>query len=439
MATMKRTNNWAPLLILSGFLLVRVSVSTIEVAAATSRTSPSNNECRSNSNAIAPPEQTTSASDRFGSNTSSTAIAVLEDILADDYDRLDPTVLTNSVAVLKERGAHRCWHKHSTFLEHLLGVHNILRLWQQGATIGRVGLFHSAYSNSYVNLALFDPARERDSMKALIGEPAEDLVHLFCIIDRQQVVVNTLLKQGFIPEAGLSVPHLRDSSQQVYLSPETLRMLAVFTMADIADQYFGWQDELFGGGGTSGSMIIPGQDSEARHDATAIWPGPSKPGLWMSYVSQLAAVARTFSPEWRSTPTEEQVVDVPPVFASGTATLSVEDESTARDLYWSVVMGQVSDSDHAIDTLQRCIDKNPWAFEPKVMLAQKMIHRNDFDGALEAARQALNLQHQWGTAWDKRLSFAAWVAWTRVLLQRAEDRQPWPDNSWDVNNLGLVR
>jgi hypothetical protein len=57
---------------------------------------------------------------------------VLEHILGDDYDALDPLVLSRSVRALKERGAHRCWHKHSTFLDHLLGVHHILRLWGQG-------------------------------------------------------------------------------------------------------------------------------------------------------------------------------------------------------------------------------------------------------------------------------------------------------------------
>ena len=78
---------------------------------------------------------------------------MMELILAEDYETMDPLVLPRTIEALKQRGAHRCWHKHSTFLQHLTGVHNILRLWGQGTTIGRVGLFHSAYSNSYVNLA----------------------------------------------------------------------------------------------------------------------------------------------------------------------------------------------------------------------------------------------------------------------------------------------
>jgi ribulose bisphosphate carboxylase small subunit len=388
----------------------------------------------------------------------------LEQILADDFDALDPVVLSRSIMSLKNRGAHRCWHKHSTFLEHLLGVHNILRLWRQSPIIGRVGLFHSAYSNSYVNLALYDPATERQIMKDLIGVDAESLVYLFCIIDRQQIVVNTLLRQGYIPAEGLTVPHLRFPNQPgVYLSASILRMLLVFTMADIADQYFGWQDLLFGGGGESGSMIIPGQDRIDRHDPKSMWPGVSKPGLWVSYVSQLGCVARSWSiADAKDSETQRQsdvnesrfsgddrfeaaldgssAPHLPPVFNYCTAELSLENETEARDLYWAVIQEQdISGDDQVVDVLQRCHSLNPWIFEPLVVLAQKFLHLGDFDRARRAANQALELEEMWGTAWDKRLSFAAWRAWTRVLLQRAEDRLPWPSSSWDVNNLGLVR
>src|SRR5687768_14229203 len=51
---------------------------------------------------------------------------ILDHILAGDYVSLDST-LAQSVAQLRSRGAHKCWHKHSTFLDHLLGVHNLLR------------------------------------------------------------------------------------------------------------------------------------------------------------------------------------------------------------------------------------------------------------------------------------------------------------------------
>lgn len=365
---------------------------------------------------------------------------MLEYILADDYQALDSS-LPGSVAELKKRGAHRCWHKHSTFLEHLLGVHNMLRLWGQGQTAARVGLFHSAYSNSYVNLALFDPseAAERQTMKRMVGEETEGLVHLFCIIDRQSVVVNTLLKGGFIPKDGISVPHLRNPDEQVYLSAETLRMLVVFTMADIGDQYFGWQDRLFGGDEMVNSMLLPGDHLES-HESTAMWPGKSQPGLYMSYLSRLGAVARTFVPSGDSeSPYGDRVSDFPPIFDNCTKVLSRENEAKARDLYWSVVMGQVQERAQVTTTLELAIECNPWAFEPLVMLAQHFLHQNEFEAGEKAAAKALTLQKEWGTAWDKRLSLSAWVAWTRVMHQRAEDKLDWPVSGWDVNNFGLVR
>jgi len=381
---------------------------------------------------------------------------VFDQILADDYESMDPVVLPQSLAALKSRGSTLCWHKHSTFHDHLLGVHNILRLWGQGPLIGRVGLFHSAYSNSFVNLALFQIS-ERDYMKTLVGSKAEEMVYLFCSIDRQKVVVETLLKLGYIPKDGLSVPHLRNENEQVYLSPETLRLLVVFSMADVADQYFGWQDQLFGGGGNKGSMLIPGQDDPTRHVSTAIWPGISRPGLWMSYLSQLGQVARTFDPEWRqdtsSKDNDDQsdgpLLDIPPVFDNCTKVLSVEDEAASIDLYWEVVTSssEVSALDATeleqksqveMNKLQQSMDLNPWAFEPHVLMAQKLLHAGEFEQAAAAARRALALQSQWGTPWDKRLSLGAWVAWTRVLLQRSEAQEAWPTNSFGVNMLGLV-
>mmetsp|Transcript_27728 Transcript_27728/g.34279 ORF Transcript_27728/g.34279 Transcript_27728/m.34279 type:complete len:457 (-) Transcript_27728:53-1423(-) len=380
-------------------------------------------------------------------NNNKTTYQIFELILADSHEKLDPT-LPKTVSEIKNRGGHRCWHKHSTFLEHLLGVHNILRLWGQSYTTGRVGLLHSAYSNSYVNLALFDPnnENEREYMRSMIGSEAEELVYLFCIIDRQSVVVDTLLKQGYIPNEGLYVPHLRNESITVHLSAETLRLLVIFTMADIADQYFGWQDKLFGGVEQNNSMLIPGKDDVKKHESNALWPGSSKPGLWMNYVSELGLIAKTYNyrneeKEGGDKKVQEKEINdlLPPVFANCSQSLSRNDEAKARDLYWSIIMMEMIPSDEEIIcTLEEASKYNPWFFECHVMLAQKYLHVNENEKARVAAERALELQMEWGTAYDKRMTFPAWVAWTRVLHQRACDETGWPTNSWDVNNLGMV-
>ena len=357
---------------------------------------------------------------------------LLDSITRGDWIAVDPQ-LPSILASLQERGSHRCWHKHSTFHEHLLSVHNILRIWNQDRRTCRVGLLHSAYSNSYVNLALYNITTDREIMREMIGEEAEEIVHLFCVIDRQQVVVNTLLRQGFIPAEGLQVPHLKNPNETVFLPEHILRLLVVFTMADIAEQYFGWQDELFGGGGDAGSMIIPHRDYVENHRVKALWPGEAKPGLWMNYLSQLGQLLHS------STDCSSSVVP-PPIFDNCSKTLTVSDEKKARDLYWSVITGEVSEvPETVIATLLESHRLNPYAYEPLLLLAQTSLHQNDFDAAAKYARKALQLAHMWGTPYDKRWSLAASVAWGRVLEQRALDRLPWPGTAWEMNNLGLVR
>eukprot|EP00551_Chaetoceros_affinis_P006883 CAMPEP_0203681286 /NCGR_PEP_ID=MMETSP0090-20130426/42258_1 /ASSEMBLY_ACC=CAM_ASM_001088 /TAXON_ID=426623 /ORGANISM="Chaetoceros affinis, Strain CCMP159" /LENGTH=480 /DNA_ID=CAMNT_0050549713 /DNA_START=64 /DNA_END=1506 /DNA_ORIENTATION=+ len=422
-----------------------------------------------------------------------------EQILAQDYDALDP-ILPPTVTELKRRGAHRHWHKHSTFLDHLLGVHNILRLWDQSHIVSRVGLLHSAYSNSYVNLALFDPMDEdeRSDMRLLIGELAEEIVHLFCTIDRQHIVVDTILvdEGSIVDGGGIVVPHLRGGGEEdIFLSQNMMILLVVFTMADVADQYFGWQDRLFGGAGEKHSMLFPLHASDIEnndgglrhHESTALWPGMSKPGLWMSYVSELGMIMRktlesrvrykngsnnnddnshgehsdndiySHSDSKRSSKKnstkngngERSVLEnhefkIPPIFDNCTRVLLRDDEAKARDLYWSVIMEEdqhlssQTQTDQAIQILQEASKLNPWFFECHVLLAQKYLHMNDNEKAMYAAEQALNLQMIWGTAYDKRMSFDAWVAWTRVLYERARDGLGWPSNSWEVNNFGMV-
>jgi hypothetical protein len=363
-------------------------------------------------------------------NTNAQQELLLDLILAEDWSALDET-MPNSITQLKQRKAHKCWHKHSTFLQHLVGVHNILRLWGQSKVLGRVGLFHSAYSNSYVNLALLDPIEDREALQSWIGTEAEALVYLYCSMDRHKVVVYTLLTQGYIPTEGLTVPHLRDKTQTIDLSPAALQQLLIFTMADVADQNFGWQDALFGDDDykTFFSLV----DDPSSHQTHHLWPGRSKPGLWMTFVSDLCQVAKTVVDNNNTTL-------LPPVFDQCRQRLTTDQEIQARDLYWSVIISEQVQDEEAmmVQTLKAAHATNPWIYEPLVLLGQLYLQVADFESALQVTQRALQLQLDWGTNWDKRMSFPAWVAWTKVLHQRAQKQQAWPTSSWEVLNLGLV-
>lgn len=58
------------------------------------------------------------------------------------------------------------------------------QLQQRGAAaVGVIGAnVCSAYSNSFVNLAIFKPDVERSRVADIIGKEAEELTHLFCVV-----------------------------------------------------------------------------------------------------------------------------------------------------------------------------------------------------------------------------------------------------------------
>ncbi len=355
-------------------------------------------------------------------------------LLAEDWARVDKQV-PHLLARLTERGAHQCWHKHGTFKQHLLGVWKILALWEQPQALARCGLFHSAYSNSYVNLAIFQAGVDRELVRQDCGAEAEDLIYKFCVVPRQQLVVDTMFPLDRVPADGLTVPHIH-TGEPVFLSSALLGKLLVMTMADVADQQYGWQDDLFGDAqwapqAAAGSDNVAASSTKAVMHPYTLWPGLSKPGLWMHFVSKLAALARTCPMAVR-----------PPVFDEGRVLLDRAAERQARDLYWEVIAEDPRDKgkvDANIARLTQALALNPYLAEPHTLLAQSYLVKGEFDAAHEAAQKAVDLLLQWGTNWDKRVSFEAWMAWTRVLLQHAEDKTPWHANSWGVINLGLVR
>ena len=60
-----------------------------------------------------------------------------------------------------------------------------------------------------------------------------------------------------------------------------------------------------------------------------------------------------------------------------------------------------------------------------------------YQRAGDQAKRGLDLLCQWGTPWDKRIPWAGWIAWARVLMLNARDRT-WPETIRQHNNLGMV-
>ncbi|CAN6245524.1 unnamed protein product, partial [Urochloa humidicola] len=147
------------------------------------------------------------------------ALAAARPFLRGEEAEVDPA-LPGLIAVLRAADAGECWHKHGTFLAHLLDVHRILHLWGAPAAVSRCGLFHSAYSNSYVNLAIFQPDTGRAHVAAVVGAPAERLVHLFCVVPRQQLIHDDLLfhysDDDLVADLARSEASLQNARQGVF-------------------------------------------------------------------------------------------------------------------------------------------------------------------------------------------------------------------------------
>jgi hypothetical protein len=208
-------------------------------------------------------------------------IASARPFLRGDLAAVDPE-LPSLVSLLVSAGAGECYHKHGTFLDHLVDVYRILHLWGAPDAVSRCGLYHSSYSNSYVNLAIFEPDVSRARVRAIIGDAAERLVHLFCVVPRHALMHEDLYLRytdaeltdhlaaaeaslvkaaggnktdrsdawrvklrAVVPEEGVVAPHIR-TGEPVALSRRVLAVFVLMTVADFSDQYTDYQDKLFG-------------------------------------------------------------------------------------------------------------------------------------------------------------------------------------------------
>ncbi|KAJ0668272.1 putative tetratricopeptide-like helical domain superfamily [Helianthus annuus] len=399
--------------------------------------------------------------------------------LREEFHKIDeklPTLLE----ILCSAGAGECYHRIGTFLDHLRHVYRTIKLWKAPDSIALCALFHSVYSNSYSNIVLFDPETSRDKVRSLIGEAAERIAYLFCVVHRQSLVHKSIMcqfteselreylkasevsvmnandngvfngdekwrkkMQSLVPAGGLIGRH-HTTGEEILVSRRMIGVFLLMTIADISEQYFGFQDVLYEN--TNGRLELDGD----RFDA--LYPGNGKPGLWMNAASRMAAVYTLLVREEAIFLQENKIgsgIDrdedielvIPPVFDHCTTILDANDLIMARDLYWEVVCDDGCDQvtkDKSEGKLVKCIEVNPYVGEPHVLLGQFYLSRGRFEEAEKEIEKGLRLLLEWGGPWDKRISWEGWVAWCRVMLNKAKERS-WPQTAWGVINLGLVR
>ncbi|KAK8945732.1 hypothetical protein KSP40_PGU019026 [Platanthera guangdongensis] len=192
---------------------------------------------------------------------------------------------------------------------------------------------------------------------------------------------------------------------------------------------------------------------------TALWPGDGRPGLWMNSLSRMGALhtlilreeelyiqaqkaifaAGTQLPDHQPANRDEWLPLVsPPVFKYCTKLLGREEQREARDLYWQSMTAPANDMAAAEKLLKRCSEKNGYVAEPHLVLGQVYMSQGRFEEAEKEAEQGLLLLLEWGTPWDKRMSWEGWVSWGRLILQKAKERS-WPKTSFGIIGLGLIR
>lgn len=386
-------------------------------------------------------------------------LAKCRPFLREDYEAIDPR-LPGLLKILNARGAGECWHKHGTFSEHLLHTYRILKLWGCSDIIALVALTHSSYSNSYVNLAIFAPDVDRSVLRDLIGEDSEELVHLFCIVPRQELIFDRLLhrltddellaglkqwkpsntqkqKKLFIPKEGMVVKHIR-TGDDVVLPRRVVALFLLLTMADFADQFYGWQDILFGN-----------EDGEFRYKGNgwhALWPGTCKPGLWLTIVSRMGVLLNILLHEDAAEQGELQhrfkalEIPLPEVFNKCTEILSPGNQSRSRDQYWEAIHIEARDRlvNTAMPLLKSTCKLNPYVAEPHLLLAHIYLTEGEYELAETEATEGVRLLLDWATTWDKRMTWEGWLSFARVMRDNAHQKT-WPRSAFGIINLGLVK
>ena len=108
--------------------------------------------------------------------------------------------ISTKIDFLKQLGSDKFKHRNQSLLEHLIGVRDILKKWGAPEYVQDGGLFHSVYGTTYFKPQM---TTDRDAVRYLIGEKAEELAYWFCFLDpprsqRISILENEQLKKDLL-------------------------------------------------------------------------------------------------------------------------------------------------------------------------------------------------------------------------------------------------
>ena len=129
----------------------------------------------------------------------------------------------------KKLDADQVSHTDKTYLAHALGVQRELKSWGCDEELCRVGIFHSIYgTEKFQKFAL--PLDHRDEVRALIGERAERLAYVNCVMVRSSF--DAKLERADGPYRVTD----RVTEEEIELSPEDFDDLCRVHLCDWLEQ-----------------------------------------------------------------------------------------------------------------------------------------------------------------------------------------------------------
>ncbi len=151
-----------------------------------------------------------------------------------------PRPVAELIDFLHSLGTAEIDHSGHDFLTHLKAVHDLLDKHDAEPELAAAGLFHSIYgTEKFQGFSL--PLTERARVRSLIGERAEFVAWLNCIMDR--ATFDAAISAALAGERTLSISD-RDGNPPIELSVDQLRDLATVHLFDWLEQVerseFGW-------------------------------------------------------------------------------------------------------------------------------------------------------------------------------------------------------
>ena len=364
--------------------------------------------------------------------------------------------------MVEQKAFNQFAHGRDPFIVHLRGTWEILRNWNQPIPVARCGLFHSAYTRSGFYFRYFDitgklnsiplnlkkvslsntllvhtlltDKHSRKKLSDVIGTEAEHLVYQYCWTEKLWDARETFgPSKDWSKYAGMMDPTMANApidpnavklgeplnpngydaesrvrpGTYIHYTPEEIANYFVVFVADLVDQLTDVTSYI--------SVYHP--DGHANNTPDRMWPGTGKPGMLrnitgMSFFSRMLYGCKDY------------LANVPPVFNNCTEVLDLQDELKARDLYWNARTQEHEKTMEELENMYReSCELNPYCAEPHIMVSQLAYARGAYDDAAHYAIVAIDLLYQWGTNWDKQVSFTQWVGFARMCLIKAKRRQ----------------